>query len=299
MERLPNSPGIVPVSRLSLRFRDFRLVQGSFPGWRGCPAPRGSRALATDFAIPGWRGVCMGFSGSGMAGDPRLGLGSPSPPAQESLLRFRDSGGSACPTLRQGSMPSQRDSASSFAQKPAEVQRFQVGEVAQLCRDRPSQLVKTEVQRFQVGEVANSPGIPVNSLLLRFRDSRLERLPNSPGIVPVSRLSLRFRDSRLGRLPNFPGDPGQLVAAEVQGFQVGEVAQLCRDRPSQLVKTEVQRFQVGEAAQLPRDRPSQLVEAEAQPDNAATVVNINTVPLADRLVGQSLLFPQLSPSVAL
>ena len=68
---------------------------------------------------------------------------------------------------------------------------------------------------------------PVSSLLLRYKDSRLERLPNSPGI-PVNSLLLRSRDFRLERLPNSPGD-----------------------RPSQLVKTEVQRFQVGEVAQLP------------------------------------------------
>ena len=46
---------------------------------------------------------------------------------------------------------------------------------------------------------------PVSSLLLRYKDSKLERLPNSPGIVPVSRLWLRYKNFRLERLPNSPG----------------------------------------------------------------------------------------------
>ena len=53
--------------------------------------------------------------------------------------------------------------------------------------------------------------------------------------------------------------PAQLVAAELQTYQVGEAAQLRRYLPAQLVAVEAQRVKVGEAAQLRRYLPAQGV----------------------------------------
>ena len=58
-----------------------------------------------------------------------------------------------------------------------------------------------------MGRLPSSPGIPVNSLLLRYNVSRLERLPSSAGIGPASSLKPRNNVSRLGRLPSSPGIP--------------------------------------------------------------------------------------------
>ena len=55
--------------------------------------------------------------------------------------------------------------------------------------------------------------------------------------------------------------PAQLVVAEVQLCQVGEVAQLRRYLPAQVVAGEVQKSQVGEAAQLRRYLTAQVVLA--------------------------------------
>ena len=58
--------------------------------------------------------------------------------------------------------------------------------------------------------------------------------------------------------------PAQLVVAERQRSQVVEVAQFRRYRPAQLIAVEVQHSQVGEVAQVQRYRPAQLVAPEGQ-----------------------------------
>ena len=76
-----------------------------------------------------------------------------------------------------------------------EKQHCQVGEVAQLRRYLPAQLVPTEVQICQAGEVAQLRRyLPAQLVVRRVPAySRLTRLPNSGGIFPVNWLSLRFQ----------------------------------------------------------------------------------------------------------
>ena len=55
---------------------------------------------------------------------------------------------------------------------------------------------------------------------------------------------------------------------------------------TKLIVAEVQPFQVGEVAQFRRYRPAQLVVAEAQISNAPVGVSANALPLSQRLVTQ-------------
>ena len=92
---------------------------------------------------------------------------------------------------------------------------FQVGEVAQLRRYLPTQLVTIEDQpSLQVGEVAQLRRyLPAQLVTLEVAACfRLVRLPNSAGMGPLNWLLQR---------------PSSL--------QVGEVAQLRRYLPAQLV----------------------------------------------------------------
>ena len=123
---------------------------------------------------------------------------------------------------------------------------------------RPAQLV------FEIGTAFPSwPGRPtpcgihpVKWLLSERPDSfKLDRLPSSAGISPLN---------------SFPWSPSDC--------QVGEVAQLRRDRTAQLVLVEVQPLQVGQVAQLPRYRPAQLVLVELQPDQLGQVAQRGRYP---------------------
>ena len=76
---------------------------------------------------------------------------------------------------------------------PARLQQCQVGEVAQLRRYLPAQLVPgEEAHEVKLVRLPNSAGIsPLNWFPSRSSTSRLERLPNAAGISPLSRFSSR------------------------------------------------------------------------------------------------------------
>ena len=125
---------------------------------------------------------------------------------------------------------------------------------------------------------------PLNWFPLRYRYDRLacptpavsprlagsRRGPEIPGWrgCPTPAVSPRSTRSRGGpALSGWRGCPttgyltAQLVVAEDQLFQAGEVVQLRRYLPAQLVIAEVQPRQVGEVAPLRRYLPAQLVLA--------------------------------------
>ncbi len=60
------------------------------------------------------------------------------------------------------------------------------------------------------------------------------------------------------------GRNAQVIPAQVQPCQAGEVAQFGGDRPTQVVVAQVQRPQVGEVAQFGGDRPAQIVVEQEQ-----------------------------------
>ena len=105
----------------------------------------------------------------------------------------------------------------------------------------------------------------ISWLFPRRTDHQLVSCVNSTGIVPVSSLLLRSKLSKRGSCDRAARNrTGELVIAEVQGLQVGEVRQLGRDRAGEFVAVEEQDLQVGEARQLGRDRAGELVVAEIQ-----------------------------------
>ena len=115
------------------------------------------------------------------------------------------------------------------------VQEPQAGEVAQLLRDRPRQLVVVQVQDLQAGEVAQLlRDLPRQLVVVQVQDAAGWRgCPAPPGSPPST-----------GCCPG----PGSL--------QAGEVAQLLRDRPrSTGCCPGTGSLQAGEVAQLLRDRP--------------------------------------------
>ena len=131
----------------------------------------------------------------------------------------------------------------------------------------------------------NAPG--QSGSRLGYRSVRLERLPSSGGIVPLNWLFSRDSTVRLERLPSSGRDhSAQLIVAEDQDFQVGEIAPVLsgidplnwsnaeqkvfagwRGGPALagsfqlnwLMPKTISSVQLGEAAQLWRDRPGQLI----------------------------------------
>ncbi len=90
-------------------------------------------------------------------------------------------------------------------------------------------------------------------------------LPSCGGMRPVRSLTLRYKRSRVVMLPRWWRDAArQLVGAEFQVGQLGEIAQLWWDAARQLVGVEVQPSQLGEIAQFRRDGARQLVVVEPQ-----------------------------------
>ena len=75
--------------------------------------------------------------------------------------------------------------------------------------------------------------------------------------------------------------PCPVGAPEQQLLQVGKLAHPGWDRPChQVVGAEIQGPQVGQAAQLGRDRPGQRVAAETQLEDPAIAVRRDSVPVA-------------------
>ena len=146
-------------------------------------------------------------------------------------------------------------------------QPSQVGEVAQLRRYLPAQLVVAR---------ASSP-------------LRLARLPNSGGISP-----LNWFPSEGQRCPGWRGCPTPAVSprstrsrSRSRLGQVGEAAQLRRYLPAQLVLAEGQLGQVGEAAQLRGYLPAQLVPAEGQPSQVGEVAQLRRYLPAQLVVAEA------------
>ena len=76
----------------------------------------------------------------------------------------------------------------------------------------------------------------------------------------------RFKAVRLVRLRTVRDRTGELVVAEVELRQLGQVAQLCRDRTGELVVAEVELRQLGQVAQLCRDRTGEFVVVQGKLD---------------------------------
>ena len=253
----------------------------TLPGWRGCPTPAVSPRST-------------GFRGGAAVSPPSTGSRQVGEVAQ--LRRY---------------LPAQLVTVEDVTR--------QVGEVAQLRRYPPAQLVPIEDQTFQVGEVAQQ----LNWLELRSRNW-LARLPSSGGISPLNWLAARGQPFqvgevaqlrrylpaqlvpalaevparlvpvevsrvRLARLPSsggipplnwFPEDQSSRLAAQLRRYPplrlarlVGEVANSGGISPLNWFSAEVQQFQVGEVAQLRRYLPAQLVRGELQPFQVARLPN--------------------------
>ena len=79
---------------------------------------------------------------------------------------------------------------------------------------------------------------------------------------------------------------GQAVKVVMPWLQTNVVSQAAWHAPAQVVALEVQTFQVEEAAQLRRYLPAQVVAAEDQPCNAPVVVGGDALPFAEGSVAQ-------------
>ena len=156
----------------------------------------------------------------------------------------------------------------------------QVGQVAQLRRYLPGQLVEGERQPFQVGQVPQLRRyLPGQLVGVEIQPFQVGQVPQLRRYLPAELVLGEAQPCQVGQvaqLRRYP--PGQLVAEEVQIIQVGQVAQLRRYLPSQLVEGEAQPCQVGQVPQLRRYLPGQLVVEEAQMSDPAVAVGGYSMP---------------------
>ena len=89
----------------------------------------------------------------------------------------------------------------------------------------------------------------------------------------------------LGEVADLCGDgAGEVVVAEVEAGELGEVADLCGDGAGEVVVVQVEAGELGEVADLCGDGAGEVVVAEVEAGNAP-VLGGDALPLIERLVG--------------
>ena len=149
---------------------------------------------------------------------------------------------------------------------------MQVGEIAQLCRYLPAQLVSTEVEVTDPASAVSADAVPLVDRLLTQPVGIVVPSLAAHGVVkgnqggPFHGFAKRQTDigNIKGLVPGYSQwhAPGKPVPVEDQRFQTVEVAELRRQTTFQVVPAEIQNPQSFDAAQLGRNLSTQPVVVE-------------------------------------
>ena len=140
-----------------------------------------------------------------------------------------------------------------------------VGHAPQVRWDAPDQPGVIQVEGFQIREVRE---------LVRDQPAQMGR-----GQIQDAKVRQATQLSR-----HWPVQ--REVGREIEELEVRKVTQCRRERALQQVVPEFELLQPREPAEFGRKRPRQIVPREREYHNSARAVGVDSVPLAERLVGQ-------------